>query len=394
MRHGKLVVGHDQKSRLCFLGHILQQSTKPLDIGVIQRRIDLIENAERCGLAAEGSKNKRQRRQCLLTTREKRQGRELLAGRLGKDLQSGLEWVIAADQPQMRLPTVEHAAEQRLEVSVNLDKNRLKPLAPLFFQHIDRAAQTTDGRSQFFMFAHQMIGLAARLAIFFLRQKIDGAEGLALFLATVQTPLECGFALLCKRQIEVLRSSGVPALGKFFELATGLCEAFLQADGVFACRGAALLCFSARFSQCLKSCFNPGERGSRAGKCLLGRFQSADTPLRCSLQPGSIGLALRAFRLALSDAGIQADQIVLKRRDLRVALAQTQGNLGFFLLCAVQSGFCVAESLMMPCGRLTMGGFLRLRMLERLLKGSQIGTGARFCCRAWVWARVFWTESC
>src|SRR5262249_49681386 len=48
------VVGYDQEAGAGGVGDLAEQSTEPIDIGVVERRVDLVEDANRRGLHALG----------------------------------------------------------------------------------------------------------------------------------------------------------------------------------------------------------------------------------------------------------------------------------------------------------------------------------------------------
>src|SRR5260221_10071720 len=47
-RHRRAVMGDDEEARLRTRGDLLDESAEAVDIGVVERRIDLVEHADRC----------------------------------------------------------------------------------------------------------------------------------------------------------------------------------------------------------------------------------------------------------------------------------------------------------------------------------------------------------
>ena len=89
-------MGDDQEARLRGLGDLLDQAAEAVDIGVVQRRVDLVQHADRRRVGEEDGEDQRQSGQRLLAAREQRQGLQLLARRAGIDLEPGFERIAAA----------------------------------------------------------------------------------------------------------------------------------------------------------------------------------------------------------------------------------------------------------------------------------------------------------
>ena len=87
--------------------HRVEQVAEALDIGVVERRVDLVEHADRRGIGQEQREDQRDRGQRLLAARKQGQRLQPLARRLRHDLEPGLERIVRIDQRQMRLPAVE-----------------------------------------------------------------------------------------------------------------------------------------------------------------------------------------------------------------------------------------------------------------------------------------------
>ena len=98
------------------------QAAEAVDIGVVQRRVDLVEHADRRGIGEEDGEEQRERGQRLLAAREQRQHLELLARRARHDLEPGLERVfaLAVIEPQMGVAAAEEPHEQLAEMLVDL----------------------------------------------------------------------------------------------------------------------------------------------------------------------------------------------------------------------------------------------------------------------------------
>ena len=117
---------------------LVEQVAEALDIGVVERRVDLVEHADRRRVGQEHGEDQRERGQRLLAAGEQRQGLRLLARRLGEDLEAGLERIVGFDQLQFRRAAAEQGREQALEMPVDHVESREQPLAPLAVQAADR----------------------------------------------------------------------------------------------------------------------------------------------------------------------------------------------------------------------------------------------------------------
>ena len=98
-------------------GHLVQQVAEPLDIVVVERRVDFVQHADRRRVGEEHREDQRQRGQRLLAAGQQRQRLRLLAGRLGDDFEAGFQRIVALDQLQLGLAAAEQFGEQPLEVA-------------------------------------------------------------------------------------------------------------------------------------------------------------------------------------------------------------------------------------------------------------------------------------
>ena len=113
------------------VGHLLHQRAEAVDVGVVERRVDLVQHADRRRVGEEHGEDQRQRGQRLLAARQQRQRRRLLARRLGDDLEPALERILALDHLEARLAAAEQRREQALEVAVDGVEGLLQALLAL-----------------------------------------------------------------------------------------------------------------------------------------------------------------------------------------------------------------------------------------------------------------------
>ena len=119
------IVGDDDEARLGRRGHLVHQIAEALDIVVVERRVDLVEHADRRRVGQEHREDQRHRRQRLLAARQQRHGLRLLAGRAGEDFEPGFQRIVGFDQLQFGRAAAEKMREQPLEMAV--DRLRRRP---------------------------------------------------------------------------------------------------------------------------------------------------------------------------------------------------------------------------------------------------------------------------
>ena len=98
-------------------GHLVEQVAEALDVVVVERRVDLVEHADRRRVGEEHGEDQRQRGERLLAAGEQRQRRRLLARRLRQDFEAGFERIVALDQLQFGGAAAEQLGEQLLEIA-------------------------------------------------------------------------------------------------------------------------------------------------------------------------------------------------------------------------------------------------------------------------------------
>ena len=125
------MVRDDQEPGLGPAAHFIQQIAEPGHVGIVQRRVHLVEHADRRRVRKEHRKDQRHRRQRLLTPGQQRQGRKLFARRLTHDFQPGFQRIVAFDHDQIGLATAEQVLEEHREIAVHLLERRQQPFAAL-----------------------------------------------------------------------------------------------------------------------------------------------------------------------------------------------------------------------------------------------------------------------
>ena len=85
-------------------------------VDVVERRVDLVEDAEGRGLGAEEREEQRDRGQRLLAAGHQHQVLQPLARRAGDDLDAALQQVLLVEQAHLGLAAAEEAREGLAEV--------------------------------------------------------------------------------------------------------------------------------------------------------------------------------------------------------------------------------------------------------------------------------------
>ena len=112
--HGLPAVGDDDE--LGVLLHALQHFHETPDVRVVQRRVDLVEDAERARLVLEDGEHQGDRGQRLLAARQQLHALQPLARRRRDDLDAALEQVGLVEQRDGRVAAAEQRAERALEI--------------------------------------------------------------------------------------------------------------------------------------------------------------------------------------------------------------------------------------------------------------------------------------
>src|SRR4051794_35518952 len=180
------------EARLGLLAHLTQEIAEALDIGIVERRVDFVQHADRRRVGQEYREDQRQRGQRLLAAREKRHRLRLLAGRARHDVEAGLERILGFDELQFRRAAAEQQREQLLETRVDLLERGKQALAPLFVEIADRGAQLLDRFVEIVALGDHAIARGFDLLQLLVGAQIDRAEALALALLGLEFLLDGG----------------------------------------------------------------------------------------------------------------------------------------------------------------------------------------------------------
>ena len=98
----------------------LQHADEAVDVRFVQRRVQLVQHAERAGLDLVDREQQRHGGHGLLAAGEQRDGLQLLAGRAGDDVDAALQHVVLVREDQVGFAAAEDLGEHDAEVVADL----------------------------------------------------------------------------------------------------------------------------------------------------------------------------------------------------------------------------------------------------------------------------------
>ncbi len=90
--------------------HLVHEVAEALDIVVVERRVHLVQHADRRGIGEEDREDQCHCGQRLFAAGKQRHGLRLLAGRTGEDFKAGLQRIVGFDQLQFRRAAAEQTS--------------------------------------------------------------------------------------------------------------------------------------------------------------------------------------------------------------------------------------------------------------------------------------------
>src|SRR5271169_4151171 len=124
--HRPLVVRDEDELRL--LGQLHEERREAVDVRLVERGVDLVEDAERRGLVLEDRDQKRDGRERLLAARQEADRLVPLAGRLRHDLEARIQGILLVEEVHRGGPSVEQALKDLAEVEVDGREGLLEAL--------------------------------------------------------------------------------------------------------------------------------------------------------------------------------------------------------------------------------------------------------------------------
>src|SRR5437868_1443709 len=151
--HGAPIVrDHDE---LSVSAHVRDHLNEAAHVGLVQRRVHLVQDAERAGLIAEHGDQKGQSRERLLAAGEQENVLQTLAGRLRGDINSRLSGTVRLRKPHLPGTAAEERLKSIREMRVDDGKSFFKFLARNLVQLADGLLRIRDGLQQIGAFALQ-----------------------------------------------------------------------------------------------------------------------------------------------------------------------------------------------------------------------------------------------
>src|SRR5262245_29404114 len=136
--HRDLVVADEEELRLG--GHALYEVAEAAGVGVVERRVDLVEQAERRRVELEQREHQRDGSERLLAAGQEVDARVALARGMRHDLHAGVEDLLAGHD-ELRLAAAEQHREERAEVAVDALEGLAQELARLAVDPADGVFQ-------------------------------------------------------------------------------------------------------------------------------------------------------------------------------------------------------------------------------------------------------------
>src|SRR5436190_5020209 len=171
--HGALVVrDHDE---LHLARHLLHHLAEAPDVGLVERRVHLVEQAERRRVQPEDRRYERHGRQRLLAAREQRDVRDALARRARHDRDAGVEQVVA-DKLEVGVAAAEQAREELADARVDAIERLLEARARLAVDLLDRALERIQRLGQVLVLRVEVVLALGLLAEFLDRGQVHGLE--------------------------------------------------------------------------------------------------------------------------------------------------------------------------------------------------------------------------
>ena len=166
----------DDDDQLGVLAELGDEPEEAVQVDVVERGLDLVHHVERRRPAAEHGEQERQRGQAALATGQQRQLLDVLAARLGLDLDARVEQVVGRREHELAGAAGEQRGEQLREVAADVGERGREHVLDLLVDGLDHAGQVAAGG------AHVLeLLLEERVALLELvelleRERVDRAE--------------------------------------------------------------------------------------------------------------------------------------------------------------------------------------------------------------------------
>ena len=129
---------HDKLRISCI---IPQEIGKALNVGIIQRRVNFVQDTERRWLIAQKSKEQRDNRQRSFAAAHQIQALQFFAGWLDVDINTGIQQIIRLGEPQHRRTTAKYLDIALRKVFVDFGKGLLEAFSHTAVDFSDNSLQ-------------------------------------------------------------------------------------------------------------------------------------------------------------------------------------------------------------------------------------------------------------
>ena len=165
------------KHQLGALGESLERLAVAMNVGVVERRVDLVQETERRRVELENGEDERHRRQGLLAAREQVDGAVAFAGRTRHHGHAGLKQVVVG-QFQIGATAAEQFRKKFLEIDVDLVKGVLEQGARFTIHLADRLCQRGQCLGEIGVLLVQVLLAAGLFFVLLDRHQVDRPESL------------------------------------------------------------------------------------------------------------------------------------------------------------------------------------------------------------------------
>src|SRR3989304_7640584 len=173
--HGALTVCDEDE--LAYGRHLLDEAVELVYVGVVERGVDLVQEAERARLYEEDGEYERDGRKRLFAAGEEHDALKPLSGGLRDYVDARLQHVLALGEPELCPPAVEEPREVHLELLVYLLEGVLEFFAgrPVYPQ--DRGVERVHGLLQVGLLGDEELVPALELLVLLERRAAHLSHG-------------------------------------------------------------------------------------------------------------------------------------------------------------------------------------------------------------------------
>ena len=134
----------DDEPGSCPATHFIEQTAEAIDIRIVQRSVDFVEDADRRWPREKNGKDQGCRRQGLFAPRHQSQGSKPLSGGAGVDLEACVQRVLTIRQTKFGFAAFEQCGEQRSEMVIDRPERFQKTRSSLGVQFMDAFTKSCD----------------------------------------------------------------------------------------------------------------------------------------------------------------------------------------------------------------------------------------------------------